>query len=121
MLCGCTTHPHFYDDSKIIHTVMIWLEEPNNKTHTEKIIKTTLSLIEIPEVQEIRVGKVLPSNRPIVDDSFDIGLYMLFNDQEALETYLVHPIHMNAVKSVLRPFSKKILVYDFKAIYLLKP
>ena len=68
----------------------------------------------ISGVQEMRVGEKILSERPIVDDSFDVGVYMVFNDKEALERYLVHPIHVDAVKSVLRPLSSKILVYDFE-------
>ena len=93
---------------------MIWLHKPKNPKHTDDVINVSRRLKEIPEVQEIRVGKSIPSDRPIVDDSFDVALYMIFNSKQALEAYLVHPMHTEAVKSVLRPLSNKILVYDFE-------
>ncbi|MHC4599645.1 MAG: Dabb family protein [Planctomycetota bacterium] len=36
-----------------------------------------------------------------------------FENKEALGKYLVHPDHLKAVKEVLGPRVKKILVYDF--------
>ena len=92
----------------------IWLNEPGNTAQINDVIEATQGLQEIPEVQEIRVGKSIPSDRAIVDDSFDVALYMIFNSKEALETYLIHPKHAEAVKIVLRPFASKILVYDFE-------
>ncbi len=101
-------------ESKIVHVVLIWLQEPGNGQHIDKVIKMTRNLKVIPEVQEIRVGKVILSERQIVDDSFDVGLYMVFNSSKELERYLVHPMHVEAVRSALRPLASKIVVYDFK-------
>lgn len=115
LLSGCeTADVSNQDESKIVHIVMIWLKEPGNDHHINGIIKTTQGLKVIPEVQEMRVGEKVLSERSIVDDSFDVGIYMVFNNKEALETYLVHPLHKEAVQSVLRPLASKILVYDFE-------
>ena len=115
ILCGCAHH-HSIDqaDPKIVHVVLIWLKEPGNKNHINEVIQTTYNLKSITEVQELRVGKSVLSERPIVDDSFDVGITMLFNCKEELEAYLVHPIHKQAVEAVLRPLAKKILVYDIE-------
>ena len=73
-------------------------------------------LKEIPYIQEMRIGKSIPSDRTIVDDSFDVGLYMIFANQEDMQRYLVHPDHKNAVKTVLKPLASKIQVYDFETL-----
>lgn len=112
---GCiTADVSNHDESKIVHIVMIWLQEPGNDHHINEVIKATQSLKVIPEVQEIRVGEKVLSERPIVDDSFDVGIYMVFSNNEALDAYLVHPLHLEAVRTVLQPLSSKILVYDFE-------
>ena len=101
-------------DTKVVHIVMIWLKESGNQQHIENVIEATASLKDIPGVEEIRVGKSIPSDRLIVDDSFDIALYIVFDSNDDLERYLVHPKHVEVVKIILHPLAKKVLVYDFK-------
>jgi len=100
-------------DDKVVHVVLLWLKEPGNNQHIQKIIDTSYKLHEIPELIKLRVGKSIPSDRKIVDDSFDVGLYMTFNNEEDMQLYLDHPKHKEIVKSVLKPLVSRILVYDF--------
>ena len=118
ILYGCTHHSSVdQTDPEIVHVVLIWLKEPGNEEHINEVIKTTHSLKAISEVQELNVGKRVLSDRPIVDDSFDVGISMLFNSKEELKAYLIHPTHTQAVEAVLRPLAEKILVYDFEDIH----
>jgi hypothetical protein len=64
----------------------------------------------------MRVGKSIPSDRKIVDDSFDVGLYMIFSSQDDMKRYLMHPEHIKTVKTILKPLASKIQVYDFDAL-----
>ncbi len=115
VLIGCVSTEYVQQhESKIVHIVLIWLNEPKNTNHLAEVIKTTRALQEIPEIEEIRVGESISSERPIVDDSFDVALFMVFDSKAALEAYLVHPKHKAAVKAVLRPLASRILVYDFE-------
>ncbi len=70
---------------------------------------------EIREIQRLSVGQPLPSERPVVDDSFDVGLVMRFANAQDLSTYEKHPVHVQAVKEILQPIAKKLLVYDVVA------
>ena len=100
--------------SRIVHVVLVWLKEPGNQEHRAQIIEATRRFAEIPGVEEIRVGEPISSQRSTVDDSYDIGLYMIFTSSEALEIYLAHPAHKDAQRSVLRPIVSKVVVYDFE-------
>ncbi|HBE23040.1 MAG TPA: stress protein, partial [Verrucomicrobiales bacterium] len=53
------------------------------------------------------------SDRPVVDDSFDVALLVRFTDVAALHAYEADPRHVKEVKEVLLPLTKKIQVYDF--------
>lgn len=99
---------------KIVHVVLIWLDDKGNKAQINKIIQATKNFRDIPGVQEIRVGRPIKSERSIVDDSFDVGLYMIFNSREQLNQYLIHPKHVESVSTLLEPLAKKIRIYDFK-------
>ena len=100
-------------DSRIVHVVLVWLKEPGNAAHRAQVIEATRGFSTIPGVEEIRVGEPVPSQRPTVDDSFDIGLYIVFSSKEALETYLAHPEHKAAQQSILHPLVKKVVIHDF--------
>ncbi len=54
------------------------------------------------------------SDRSIVDDSFDVGIIVTLPNQQAMDLYLKHPVHTNAVEYVLKPLLKKITVYDMR-------
>lgn len=98
---------------RVVHVVLVWLKEPGNADHRARVVEATRSFSTVPGVEEIRVGEPIPNQRPSADDSFDVGLYMVFSSREALESYLMNPAHRDAQKSILRPLVKKVVVYDF--------
>lgn len=99
--------------SGVMHIVMVWLKEPGNEAHIKKVIAATEGLETIEEIQAIHVGLSIVSDRKIVDDSFDIGITMMFDNVDAMQRYLTHPEHKQTVKTILQPLASKILVYDF--------
>lgn len=100
-------------DPRVVHVVLIWLEEPGNEQHRQRIIQATREFAHLPGVDQIRVGMPIASDRSSVDDSFDVGLYMTFESTSALDSYLKNPTHKEAQKSILAPLVKRVLVYDF--------
>lgn len=52
-------------------------------------------LAPLPTVRGLWIGRPAPTNvRPIVDANYDVGLLILFDDQEGLQEYLDHPVHV---------------------------
>ncbi len=101
-------------ESRLVHVVLVWLKDPGNADHITQIIDTTREFSSIQGVKEIRVGRSVPSQRLTTDDSFDVGLYMVFSSKKELEAYLVHPKHQEAQRSILRPLARKAVIYDFR-------
>ena len=99
--------------SKVHHVVVCWLNESGNKEARHKIIDASRGFSSIPGVIDVRAGSVIQSNREIVDSSFDVAIYLSFENKQKLQDYLAHPIHKNAVKKILKPLVRKIVVYDF--------
>ncbi len=99
--------------SKVHHVVVCWLNEPGNKEARHKIIEASRGFSSIPGVINVRAGRAIQSERKIVDSSFDIAIYLSFENKQKLQDYLAHPIHKNAVKEILKPLVRKIIVYDF--------
>jgi hypothetical protein len=97
----------------IVHVVLVWLKEADNKQHIQQVVEVSKQLQKISEIQDLKVGKSISSKRKIVDDSFDVGIYMTFASKADMERYLLSEKHKQAVQTTLKPLSKKILVYDF--------
>ena len=110
LACSSTAPQH---EERIVHVVFVWLKEPANAKHQKMIIDASHAFKKIPGVLDVAAGKTLPNDRDIVDDSFDVGLFLTFKNEEDLNKYIVHPDHQAAVKAFIKPLSEKILVYDF--------
>lgn len=94
------------------HVVLCWLREPGNAADREALIDASQALADIPGLVSLRTGTALPSDRPIVDSSFDLALIMTFADEAAMRAYLSHPLHQALVDSEVRPRVARLLVYD---------
>ena len=116
LLCsfGCITVQQVENERAIQHVVLCWLKEPGNAEHRNQIIEISKTFRKIPGVLEVRVGRVIKSDRAIVDDSFDVGILVVVPDAKRLQEYLNHPIHQNAKRDILLPLGEKVLVYDFQ-------
>jgi len=101
---------------KIEHIVLAWQKKPGDAADRAKIIAAAKSLkAQIKEVKSLDVGTAVPSTRPVVDSSFDVGLVMSFASKADLDSYEKNPVHVKAVADVLKPLTKKIQVYDISA------
>ena len=111
---GCATASKQATAGKFYHVGLVWLKEPGNAEHRQKIIAAAHSFArEIPEVEFLSVGQTVPKRNQLVDASFDICFVMRLEDKAALDRYGKHPVHEKAAKEVFLPLSQKILFYDF--------
>jgi hypothetical protein len=111
-LLGNTAIAEFADRG-VVHTVFLWLKDPGNQQHRSRLLAATDRLVAIPGVLQIRYGEVIESDRTIVDDSFDVGIYFYFSDVAAMNRYLVHPLHKQVVEQDINPLVERIVVHDF--------
>lgn len=98
--------------ASVLHVVFVWLKDPGNAAHRAEIIRASRSFADIAGVLEVRVGESVASDRPIVDDSFDVGIYLRFATVDDMRGYLADEGHQAALRDVLRPLAERYLVYD---------
>ena len=98
---------------KVHHVVLCWLKDAGNQAQREQLIAVSRGFADIPGIVNLRAGTVVASDRPIVDDSYDVGIYMSFANVEDMQRYLSCEAHVQAVRETLQPLVKKIVVYDF--------
>jgi hypothetical protein len=96
------------------HVVIFWTDPANPKAADELIEGANRLLKPIPGVLQFHVGKMVPSHRPVVDQSYQVALNLIFPDRKAQDDYQVHPLHVEFVEGVFKRTCKKVVVYDFE-------
>ena len=97
----------------IEHIVIVWLRRPGNPDDIAKLVATSKELQRaLPVMRGMSYGRPLPSERPVVDDTFDLAFVMRFANRKDLAAYENSAIHRQAATEILRPLSRKIVIYD---------
>ena len=96
------------------HVVIFWADPAQPKAVDELIAGAKKYLAPLPGIVHFHVGKMVPSHRPVVDQSYQVALNVVFDSKQAQDNYQVHPLHLEFVEKVFKPVSKKVVVYDFE-------
>ncbi len=111
-LISCATIAPPAAKGSVDHVVIVWLKRPGNAADRQALFAAADDLRKIPGIRFLDSGTPLASDRPVVDDSFDVGFTMRFDSAAALAAYEKDPRHLKKVNEVLKPLSRKIVVYD---------
>lgn len=96
------------------HVVIFWTKPEKPKAADELIAGAHHYLKRIPGLLQFHVGKMVPSERPVVDQTYQVALNITFPDKKTQDAYQVHPLHLEFVEKVFKPNCSKVLVYDFE-------
>ena len=96
------------------HVVIFWTKPEDPKAIEKLIAGMDQYLKPIPGIIQFHAGRMVPSHRPVVDQSYQAALNVIFADKAAQDAYQVHPLHVEFVEKVLKPNVAKVLVYDFE-------
>lgn len=111
-LCSCAAIAPPANPGSVDHVVLMWLKRPGNSADREKLLTACNGLRVISGIRILDAGTALASDRPVVDDSFDVGLTVRFDSAKSLHAYETDPRHVKKVTEVLKPLTEKIFVYD---------
>ncbi len=111
---GCTVNMTLEPDEPLAHIVLVWLKDPGNAAHRAQLTAASKRLEAIDGVLAVKVGQSIPSDRDVVDDSFDVGLYIELESPEALKAYATDPLHLEILKNDIAPVTERYIVYDFE-------
>jgi hypothetical protein len=96
------------------HVVIFWTDPSNPKAADELIAGANQFLKPIPGVLHYHIGKMVPSHRPVVDQSYQVALNLIFPDKKTQDDYQTHSLHIQFVEGVFKKVCKKVVVYDFE-------
>jgi hypothetical protein len=96
------------------HVVIFWTDPENSKAADELIEGANKYLKPIPGVLSFHVGKMVGSHRPVVDQTYQVALNIVFPSKKAQDDYQVHPMHVDFIEKVFKRVCKRVVVYDFE-------
>lgn len=95
------------------HVVIFWTDPAQPNAADELLAGCDQYLKTIPGVLQYHAGKMVGSARPVVDQSYQVALNVIFPDKKAQDDYQVHPQHIEFVEKVFKRVCQKVVVYDF--------
>jgi len=96
------------------HIVVFWTDPARPNAADELLAGANQLLKNIPGVVQFHVGKMVSSPRPVVEQSYQVALNLIFPSQKAQDDYQSHPQHIEYVEKYVKRLVKKIVVYDFE-------
>ncbi len=96
------------------HVVIFWTDPTKPKAADDLIAGAKKYLAPIPGVLSFHIGRMVGSPRPVVDQSYQVALNLIFPTKQAQDDYQVHPLHIEFVEKSFKPNCKKVVIYDFE-------
>ncbi len=96
------------------HVVIFWTDPAQPDAADQVVAGGNKFLKSIPGLTHFHIGKMVGSTRPVVDQTYQVALNTVFTSKQAQDDYQVHPQHLEFVAQCVKPFVKKVLVYDFE-------
>lgn len=94
----------------MVKHIILWkLKEEYNNDEVKKGIKEGLESLMgiIPGLVEIKI-----ETKPLESSNVDVMLYSVFENEEALKGYSVHPAHVEVANTKVRPFTAERACFD---------
>jgi len=96
------------------HVVIFWTDPKNPNAADELAAGAEQYLRSIPGILHFHMGKMAKSHRPVVEQSYQVALNVIFTDKKAQDDYQTHPQHVEFVEKVFKRACVKVVVYDFE-------
>jgi hypothetical protein len=98
---------------QVTHVMLFWLKRAGNVDDQNVLLRGLRTLRRFRGVNDVRVGRPLPVDRPGLEQSFDLGVVVIFRDREALEKFEHDPRRRGALDAILEPLVRRYAVYNF--------
>src|SRR5437667_10847609 len=98
---------------QVTHVMLFWLKRPGNVDDQNYLLRALRTLRRVRGVNEVRFGRPVPGYRPSLEESFDLGVVVIFRNREALEKFQRDQQPEKAIDAMLRPLVRRYSVYNF--------
>ena len=98
-------------ENKFIHHVYFWLKNAGSKEDRAKLIEGLTKLSKVKTIKTFHIGQPADTNREVIDSSYAISWFTMFDNAADQQSYQVDPIHLKFVEECSHLWSK-VIVYD---------
>ncbi len=98
-------------ENKFIHHVYFWLKNAASKEDRAKLIEGLTKLSKVKTIKTFHIGQPADTNRDVIDRSYAISWFTMFDNAADQQSYQVDPIHLKFVEDYSHLWSK-VIVYD---------
>ena len=96
--------------------VVIFYTKSDIPNATEQLLAGAEKYLKpCPGVLHYHCGKMASSDRDVVDQSYQVGLNLVFENRAAQDAYQIHPLHVEFVEKVFKVCCERVVVYDFES------
>ena len=96
------------------HVVIFWTKPEIPDAADQLLAAAEKYLKPIPGVLHFHMGQMAKSERPVVDQTYQVALNITFPDKKTQDEYQVHPLHIDFVEKVFKKVCDRVVVYDFE-------
>jgi hypothetical protein len=98
-----------------VHVVIFHLKKDSPPGEADALITDANDLLRpIPSVRDLRIGPPAVKAKPDrARGDYQVGLLVLFDNQQGLDLYLMHPNHLKFVEKHSKYLTDQLAVYDF--------
>jgi FAD/FMN-containing dehydrogenase len=96
------------------HVVIVWTDPAIPTAADELVAGANQYLKAIPGALHFHIGRMATSHRPVVDQTYQVALNIVFPDKKTQDDYQAHPQHIQFVEKVFKRVCKRVVVYDFE-------
>ena len=98
-----------------VHVVNFWLKKDITEAGRKEFIEGATSLGQIKTLASFHIGQPAPTDRPVIDRSYDYCLVCSFKNKQDHDAYQQDPIH-DQFRDTCAQFWDKVLIYDSIAL-----
>ena len=96
------------------HIIIFWLKDDLTENQLREFRTGLEALKEIEHVNALYVGTpAKTAKRPVIDNSYDIGVTILFDSVEEHDKFQGNQLHTN-FREKFSSFWSRIVIYDFE-------
>ena len=97
-----------------VHTVYFWQRPGTPKSARDQLVKDCHEyLASVPTVRQLFAGGAAMTPRDVVDNSYAVGLTVIFNDRSGHDIYQLHPRHDEFIRRN-KKYWQRVQVYDYQ-------
>jgi|SRR5882724_7185029 len=94
-----------------IHHVYFWLKNSGSKEDRAQLVEGLKKLSKVKTIRQFHIGQPAATNRDVIERSYAISWFVVFDNADDQESYQVDPIHLKFVDERSHLWNK-VIVHD---------